>query len=181
MSYVNVAIVGMQAFNQVQGGKLARQQGNVQGDWLDYQAEIENDAALQTARIIRRAGKATAGSARASAAALGLKVDEGSAADIQEQVIRDSEMDAFQALLEGHRRGRGLQVDAASARAGVQSARAASNVQATNTILGGSYQAMRSNGWRTNGPGFSGTQSPAPVYNRFSPDAILLTQRGSGD
>lgn len=44
-------------------------------------------------------------------------------------------------------------------------------VNAVGTVLSGGYQAMRSNGWRTAGPGFSGLQAPAPVEDRsiYSP------------
>lgn len=169
MSYVQVAVVGLNAFQQVQGGNAARAGANVQGDQLDYQARIEQENALKMAAIIRRAGQRQMGQARGALAASGVKVDEGSALDIQQQIQHDSEGDAFQALLEGSRKARGLQVDAASVRAGGRLAQAAANVNAFGTILGGGYQAMRSNGWRTNGPGFSGGQQPAPIETRYVP------------
>lgn len=169
MSYVQVAVVGLNAWQQVQGGNTARAQANVQGDQLDYQARIEQENALKMAAIIRRAGQRQVGQARGALAASGQKVDEGSALEIQQQISHDAESDAFQALLEGSRKARGMQVDAATVRAGGKLAQSAGAVNAFGTILGGSNQALRANGWRTNGPGFSGGQQPAPIESRYVP------------
>ena len=42
----------------------------------------------------------------------------------------------------------------------------AATIAAVGTVLGGGYNAMRLNGWRTAGEGFSGTQAPAQVVDR---------------
>lgn len=167
MSYVTVAVAGMNALQQVSSGRTANLQGQVRGQALDYAAQQEQEAALETARMIRRAGQRQVGQVRGAIAASGVKVDEGSAADVQAQVQHDSEMDAFQALLEGGRRSRSLQVDAAGARAQGRAAQAAGYVNATGTLLGGFNASFKANGWRTNGqPGFAGGQRGAPIEDR---------------
>ena len=166
MSWVMVAVGGMTAFNQVQQGRTARQQGNMQAQASEFQARIEQENALKTAEIIRRAGRRQVGQASAAYAAAGVKVGEGSALETERQINLDVEHDAFQSLLEGGRRARGLQTDAEMARAQGRMAQAAGYVNAMGTVLSTGYSALRANGWRSNGPGFSGTRAPAPVEDR---------------
>jgi hypothetical protein len=66
MSFVTVAIIGVSAFQQVQAGKYAKGQANLQAQQMDYQAQVENDNALKTAAIIRRAGRKQVGQANAA-------------------------------------------------------------------------------------------------------------------
>lgn len=177
MSFVAVAITGFNAFQQIQAGKFANGQARLQGMQLDYQAQVENDTALKTAAIIRRAGRKQVGAANAAYAGAGVKVGEGSAGLVEEEIVQDVEHDAFQALLEGHRRGRGMSTQAELTRIEGGMRQTAGYVNAVGTVLGGAYQGMKNNGWRTgSGPGFSGTQAPAPVEDRstYSPG----TRRG---
>lgn len=167
MSYVTVAVAGMSAMQQISAGRNANLQGQVQGQGLDYAAQQEQESALQTAGIIRRAGQRQVGQTKGSIAASGVKVDEGSAAELTQQIAHDSEMDAFQALLEGGRRSRALGVEAVGARAQGAAAKAAGYVNATGTLLGGFNSSLKANGWRTNGqPGFAGGQRGAPIEDR---------------
>lgn len=149
MSYVTVAITAANAFTQVQSGKFAKGQANLQAGQMDYQAQVEQDNALKTARIIRNAGRKTVGSANAAYAAAGVKVGEGSAGDTERQIYQDVEHDAFQALLEGNRRGRGMQTEAAMTRIQGGMQQTAGYVNAAGTALGGLYQGSKANGWRT--------------------------------
>lgn len=171
MSFVGVAVAGVNAFQQVQAGKYAAGQADLQASQLEYQAKIENDTAMKTAAIIRRAGRRQIGQANAAYAGSGVVVGQGSAGLVEQEIREDVEHDAFQALLEGHRRGRGMETDATLTRIDGAMRRTAGMVNAAGTVLGGGYQAMKNNGWRTGGgPGFSGTQAPAPVEDRqFKP------------
>lgn len=166
MSWVLVAVTGMTAFNNVQQGRYAKAQAGLQAAMSDYQAQVEQDNALKMAEIIRRAGRKQVGQANAAFAGAGVKVGEGSAAEVERDITQGYEQDAFQAILEGNRRARGLQTDAAMERAQGRMAQAAGYVNAVGTVLGGAYQGMKSNGWRTGGPGFSGQQAPAPVVDK---------------
>lgn len=163
MSFVSVAVAGVNAYSQIQSGKLANRQANMQATQMEYMGEQEREQALQTARLIRRAGDKQTGQTRTAYAGSGVQVDEGSAADVQRQQSIDIEHDAFQTLLEGKRRASGMTTQAEIARADGSARQAASYVQAAGTVLGGVYGAAKANGWRTAGPGFSGTQAPAPV------------------
>lgn len=147
MSWVNVAITGARAFGQYQQGALASELAGAQADSYNYQAKVEHDNALQTAALIRRAGARQVGQANAAYAGAGVKVGEGSALEAERYIDQNTEHDAFQAILEGDRRGRGMQVKAASARAQGDMARTAGIVNAMGTVLQGGYKAY--NGWKT--------------------------------
>lgn len=166
MSWVMVAVGGANAVGQVMGGINADRMAGVEAGQAEWLATLENDRAAREAGIIRRAGQAQAGEAKAAFAASGVKVDEGTAAEVQGQIIENSEADAFQALLEGGRRARGMQIEAAGIRARGRMARSAGAVNAYTSLLSTGAGAMQAGGWRSNGPGFSGTQTPAPVVNR---------------
>jgi hypothetical protein len=167
MSFVTVAITGFNAFQQVQAGNYAKGQAGLQADQMDYQAKQEQQNALETARIIRRAGHRAVGQATASYAGSGVVVGEGSAGDVEREMTQDVEHDAYQSILEGDRRALGLRTQGEMSRIDGSMKRTAGYMNAFGTVLGGSYQAMKNNGWRTgSGPGFSGTQAPAPVVNR---------------
>lgn len=171
MSFVAVAVVGFSAVQQVQAGKYANGQAQLQAGQMEYQAQVENENAMKTAAIIRRAGRRQVGAANAAYAGAGVVVGMGSAGDVEQEITRDVEHDAFQAILEGQRRGRGLTTQAQLTRIDGSMRETAGMVNALGTALGGTYQAAVANGWRTAGPGFSGTQAPAPVVDRstYSP------------
>lgn len=163
MSFVAVAVTGFNAFQNIQAGKYAQGQANLSAMQLEYQGKIERETALETARVIRRAGRKVLGQATAAYAGAGVKVGEGSASEVERQITQDVEHDAYQAILEGNRRARGMETQGALTRIDGDLRARAGYVNAIGTVLGGGYQAMRANGWRTAGPGFSGTQAPAPV------------------
>jgi len=165
MSYVMVGVTAFSAINQYQQGQVANAQAGLKGQALDYAAGVEQQSALETARLIRRAGRKQVGAANAAYAAAGVQVGEGSALETERQIGQDVEHDAFQALLDGNRRARGLHTDATMTRIGGEMQQSAATVNAVTTLASGAYQSMRSNGWRTAGPGFSGTQAPAPVVD----------------
>lgn len=169
MSFVSAAIAITSASQQVQAGKYANGQAKLQGQQLDYQAQVENDNAMKTAAIIRRAGRKQVGQANAAYGASGVVVGQGSAGDVEQEIRRDVEHDAFQALLEGSRRASGMSTQADLTRIDGGMRQTAGYVNAVGSALAGGYQAMRNNGWRTSGgPGFSGGQAPAPVTDLSS-------------
>jgi hypothetical protein len=178
---VTMTIAGVQAFSQIQQGRQAGQRADEQGRQLDRQAAVEADNAQAEASRIRRAGDTARGQTVGAYAASGVKVGEGSALEAERQVMQDYEQDAYMAILTGQRRAGALQEEAASVRRAGRDARRAGYISAGTSLLSAGASGMRAGGWRANGPGFSGGQAPAPVYDRYSPDAILLTRRGSGD
>lgn len=167
MSWVSVAVTGVSALNQLQQGRMAKGQADLQAGALDYQAQQAQQDAMRTAEIIRRAGRRTTSAQTAAYAAAGVKVGEGSAAEVERQTNIDVEKDAFAALLEGGRRAGAYRTEATMQRAQGDMAETAGQIGAVNSVLAGGYSAMRNNGWRTFGPGFSGGQMPAPVEDRY--------------
>lgn len=174
MSFVTVGITATSAFGQIQSGRYAKGVAGVQASEMDYRAQVENDNALKTAALIQRAGARQVGQTNAAYAGSGVVVGQGSAGAVEQEVTQNVQHDAFQALLEGSRRARGMETQADLTRIDGGMRQTAGNVNAVGTVLGGVYQGMKNNGWRTNGgPGFSGGQAPAPVtdLSTYSPGA----------
>lgn len=169
MSWVTVAVTGVSALNSISQGHTAKAQGALQQQADNYAAGVEEQSALETARIIRKAGARTVSAQTAAYAGAGVKVGEGSAAEVERQTNLDVEHDAFQALLEGSRRARGLRTQGAFAMGQGNAAQTAGYLNAATTVLAGGYGVLKSSGWRANGPGYSGGQEPAPVVNRDFP------------
>lgn len=153
MSWVMVAVGGMNALNQVNAGKYARGQADLQASQAEYQATVEQKAALDTAAIIRRAGRRQIGQATAAYAGAGVQVGEGSAGEVERQITQDVEHDAFQTILQGDRRARGLQTDATLMRIDGKSKETAGYVNAVGTLLSSGAQAYA--GWKTSASGDS--------------------------
>ena len=142
-------------------GKLAAEQGKANKAMLDYQAQVENDNAMKVAAIIREAGRKQQGATTVAYAGAGVKVGEG-AAETDRAIAQSVEQDAFQALLDGGRRASGLRVEGVGALAQGKAAQAAGYANAATTLMSGSYAALRSNGWRTKGPGFQWPADAGP-------------------
>ena len=166
MSWVMVAVGVGNAANQYQAGVTANRMAGIEAGQAEWLATLENDRAAKEAGLIRRAGQRQAGEAKTAFAASGVKVDEGSAAEVQGEIIQNSEADAFQALLDGGRRARGMQVEAVGIRQRGRLAKAAGTVNAANSLLATGSNYLKASGWRSNGPGYSDTQRPAPIVNR---------------
>jgi hypothetical protein len=168
MSYVTAAVAIGGALYQ---GSEARQSGAIAKIFADSQARMDEAAALETAKIIRRAGRKAVGAASAGYAGAGVKVGEGSAAEVGEEITAAVEHDAYQAILEGKNRASSARQAGRNADQAGRDAQTASIISATGTALGAYNAKNRTSspgtGWRTNGPGFSGTQAPAPVYNAY--------------
>jgi hypothetical protein len=166
MSWVNLAVTGINAYSQVQNGRFANAQAGLSAQAAEYQAKVENENALKMAEMIRRAGRRQVGQTVAGYAKAGVAVGEGSALEAERQINLDVEHDAFQALLDGSRRASGLQVEATMERANGRMRQAAGYVQAAGTVLGGTHAAMRANGWysrRTDGGAPVETRTPVPT------------------
>ena len=74
-----------------------------QAQIAENNAAYEADAAKQQAEKIRRMAKAQRGEANAALAKSGVKLGEGTALEVQKDIIQKSEEDALSALLSGSR------------------------------------------------------------------------------
>ena len=137
-----VSIAGTLAQGQAQ--KKAAQAEAAQAELI---ASQQQEAAADEAARIRKAGEKTKGAARAQMAANGIRVDEGTALRIDEEIERDSEMDAMNTLLTGQRRAQASQFAASQARARGSNAQTASVLGAVSTGL---------NAWKGVGGGMGG-------------------------
>lgn len=145
-----VASTALGVYGQVKAGQAQRRQLNAQASAADAQAaQVEDNAYTQAAqtreeaqaqaRLIRDAAVQVRGAARAAFAGSGVRVDQGSAALVQEQIVRDSERDAALTILTGERRAgsieKGGQLDAASLRSGAANARQAGSDARTASLI----------------------------------------------
>lgn len=156
----------IQAAGQLQQGRAAQRGANEDAARLEYQGQIEQANAQAQADLIRRQGVSDRARTVAGAAVSGVEVGQGSAGDAERQVMQDAEADAYMAILSGERAARGLNSDAAATRRAGRDAKRASKIGAFTSLLSAGSQGLRASGWRSAGPGFSGTQMPAPVETR---------------
>lgn len=159
----------MQVAGSIQQGRAADAAAQDQAGQLEYQALVEKDNAQAAAQMIRRDGERSRANTVASVAMSGAKIGEWSAGDVERQVMEDTEADALTALMNGDRQARGLNDSARRTRSAGRDARRAGYLNAATSLLSAGSQGMKASGWRAAGPGFSGTQAPAPVETRNIP------------
>lgn len=114
---------------QIKSGLDSRKMGKAQQALSNQQADEEIDSARGEAEVIRRNTETARGSAVAGQAASGVKVGEGSALEVERQILRLGEQDALMTILTGERRARALRAG------GALQAKAGSNAL-TNSLLG---------------------------------------------
>jgi hypothetical protein len=166
---VTIAFAAVQTYGQIQQGRTAKANANADADALQAQAAFARDDAQGQALRIRREGTQARGQALGAVVASGVKVGEGSALDAERQVMTDYAQDEYLAILTGERQARGLNTEASNRRRAGRDAMRAAYFQAGTSLLSAGANGMRAGGWRSNGPGFSGTQMPAPVETRIIP------------
>jgi hypothetical protein len=159
----------IQAAGQYTQGKVANINSQAEADTLEMQAaQIRRDAEFE-AGTIRRQGAVARGQTLGGIVASGVRIGEGSALEAERQVMTDFEQDARMAMLTGNRQAGAAEIDAISTRRAGRAARRAASTSAVTTLLGTAAQSARAGGWRATGPGYSGSQMPAPVETRTIP------------
>ena len=157
---------GLNVVGQVGQGRAADRQARGAAAESEYQAALALDDAQAEAANIRRAGARQRGETLAGIAASGVKIGEGSAGDAERQVMEQAARDEYMTILTGDRQASAYRRQAANQRAAGRDARRAANIGAFSSLLSAGGSFARASGWRSNGPGFSGTQAPAPVFDR---------------
>jgi hypothetical protein len=150
MSFVAVAGAGLaiSVGGSLYQGSQAKLSGKIQGIFAESQARMEEATALETANLIRRAGNKARGTAKAAYAGAGVKLGEGSAAAVEDQMTLDIEHDAYQAILDGKNRARGARQYGDQAVQAGRDAFTASTITALGTAVSGLSEIGRS-GWST--------------------------------
>ena len=142
---------GVSVAGQLAQGQAQKQAKDAQALEYDIQAAQAKVDAEQEAKRIRAAGEKTAGAARAALAGAGINVDMGSAVNINEDIYRNSESDAFNTLLTGSNRAASYGRSASQARGAGKDAEGASLLSAATTAAN-SY-----GGWKS-------TQAPTNAF-----------------
>lgn len=154
---------GVQAAQSYSQGQIANINAQAEADALESQGRMERMNAEDMARQIRRDGTAARGRTVTAAAASGVRVGEGSALDAERRVMEDAAVDEYMAILNGNMRATQLQTEAGNRRRAGRDARRAGAINAFTSLLSTGAQGLKASGWRSAGPGFSGTQAPAPI------------------
>lgn len=157
------ASAGVQAMGQIQQGRSVRDAANLDADRLDWQASQERLDAAADARMVARQGRNARGAVTTAIASSGVKLGEGSALDAERLAAENAYSDEYMAILNGERRARAMEMEASTRRRAGRDARRAASTAAFTTLLSAGAQGMGAAGWRSSGPGFSGTQAAAPV------------------
>ena len=134
---------GVSVAGQLAQGQAQKQAKDAQALEYDIQAEQAKVDAEQEAKRIRAAGEKTAGAARAALAGAGINVDMGSAVNINEDIYRNSESDAFNTLLTGSNRAASYGRSASQARGAGKDAVNSSLLSAATTA-GNAYAGWKS-------------------------------------
>lgn len=165
MIALSVGLGGLAAYGQVQTANAAADAAEAQGKAIATQAGQEQDAANAQAERIRAAGKRQAAEATAAFSASGVSVDAGTPLKINEEITRGSSLDALNTIISAGRQGDASMTEAAGLGAKAAATRKAGQIQAASTLMQAGAQAATASGWRSAGPGFSGTQARAPISN----------------
>lgn len=114
-------------------------------------AAYKKDAAKQQAEKIRRLGAAQKSEARASLAASGVKVGEGTALEVEKEITKNSEEDALSAIISGKRAATASEDEASLFMKSGSNARTNANYASAGTVLSGA--ASLASGWKTSAKG----------------------------
>lgn len=164
IAMVAAAVVG--AGTSIHSANQQAKAAEETGRNLANQAGQEQDAAAAQADQIRKAARRQRAAAEASFAAGGVDVGVGSAIAVDNEIARGGEFDALNAIITGGRGADSLTQEAIAYGKQASNAKMAGYGQAASSLLSAGAGAMKASGWRSNGPGLSGTQPAAPISDR---------------
>lgn len=137
-----------------------------QGRSIAVAAGQEQDAAAAQAERIREAARRQSAEAAAMFSASGVSVERGTPLKIDERITYGGEVDALNTILGADRNARVSDQEASALGRQARATRSAGRTQAVGTLMSSAAAAATASGWRSAGPGFSGTQAPAPIVSR---------------
>jgi vacuolar-type H+-ATPase subunit H len=135
------------AYSSVQSGKQAQINADAQADQAQNDADSEASAAAVQADRIRRLSRNQASEANAALAASGVAVGEGTAVNINEEIIGNGEEDAVLTFLNGQEAKRRGYVDSSNMSLVGSQARNQAYGQAAGTLLG-TGASIGMDGWK---------------------------------
>lgn len=138
-----------------QSGKQAQLNADAQSDQSKADADTAASAAVVQADRIRRMARNQASEANAALAGSGVEVGEGTAVNINEEIIGNAEEDAALTIFNGRNQSSRLYNDAANYSMAGKQARGNANSQSIGTVLSAGAQAGMS--WKASAAGANGT------------------------
>jgi hypothetical protein len=124
-----------------QSGKQASLNADAQSDQAKLDADTAASAAVVQADRIRRLARNQASEANAALAGSGVEVGEGTAININEEIIGNAEEDAALTIFNGRNQSSRLYNDAANYNLAGKQARSNANSQSIGTVLSAGAQA----------------------------------------
>lgn len=140
-----VASVGgsvLSGIGQIQAGKAANVSADFQAKQMEQRAGQERASSQRVAIEERRRAAIAGSNAQAAAAASGGGATDPTVLNIQGGIAGQGEYNALSALFEGEEKGRGLELQATSARMEGKQAKRAGMVSGISTIIGGAGNAL---------------------------------------
>lgn len=159
------------AYSTIQSGKQAALNADAQAEQAQNDADTEKSAAVVQAERIRKMARIQASQANAGLAASGVDTGEGTAININEEIIGGGEEDAALTIFGGGNRAQRLDADASNYKLAGGQAKANAYGQAASTVLSSAGSAY--SGWKgaaggginKQGQGNALTTNPAYVRN----------------
>lgn len=165
-----VASTAYSAYSTVQAGKQAGLNAEAQADQAAADANTEKSAAMVQAERIRKLSRIQASQANAALAGSGVDTGEGTAVNINEEIIGGGEEDAALTVFGGANRAQRLNTDASNYKLAGNQAKSNAYGQAASTVL--SAAAQGASGWKGSaaginkqGQGNALTSNPSYVRN----------------
>ena len=147
-----VAGTAYSVYSSQQAGKQAQLTADAQAEQSQKDADAAASAATVQADRIRRLARNQASEANAALAASGVEVGEGTAININEEIIGNAEEDAVLTIFNGQNQKARGSVDAANYRSIGSQARSTANAQSIGSVLNtGASLAM--SGWKASANG----------------------------
>lgn len=137
----------LSAYGQIQQGNAQQKAYEEQAQQTVNEGAYRADAAKAQAEKIRKAGRAQVGEAKASLAASGVKVGDGTALEVEGEITRNVEEDALSALLSGKRATDASQREAKLLNRAGANAATSGTYSALGTVL--SAGSSIASGWKT--------------------------------
>jgi len=141
-----VAGAAVSAVGAISEGKQAKKQGQFQQQQAMADAQAEREAASLRGDKIRDQGRRQKSAARASLAKSGVVADAGSALEIQENIIEDSESDAISEILGAGYASRKIEQQGEMARISGNNAFTSGILGAGKSALSAGYEYQKA-GW----------------------------------
>lgn len=160
MQFLALPMMALQAVGQIYQGQVMRAESDAAASVAEGNARAARQQAGVREDLIRRHNRFKLGEQRAAAVQSGFDPNTGSLAELQGDSAGALEFDALTARYEGQLQALSFDTQAQNLRRQGKAASRTGYLNAFGTLMGGSTKPYGS------GPGFSGTQAPAPVETR---------------